>query len=154
MRVIFLDIDGVLNCKGSFEAVHAIPALREEISNYIIDPALVLNLKRIVDCTGAAVVLSSSWRHNCPAEGHRLVAFAVLWSHGITVHSITPSLDFGPRGDEIAAWLQRHPETERYVILDDADDMREEQMPYLVRTSWVDGLQDSHVYRATELLLS
>jgi HAD domain in Swiss Army Knife RNA repair proteins len=53
MKVIFLDIDGVLNCK--------------EIPNpskflYIVDEKLLRRLERLLKQSGAKVVLSSSWR--------------------------------------------------------------------------------------------
>ena len=56
MKVIFLDIDGVLNSEEYYESFpdgEFIPP---------IDPVCVERLKRIVDRTGAKLILSSSWR--------------------------------------------------------------------------------------------
>ena len=53
MYLIFLDIDGVLNCKET-------PNPRN--FPYIIDRRLLANLKELLRRTGAKVVLSSSWR--------------------------------------------------------------------------------------------
>src|SRR5882724_12598937 len=53
MNVIFLDIDGVLNCEDT-------PNPRK--FPYIIDPRLLSLLKGLLARTGANVVLSSSWR--------------------------------------------------------------------------------------------
>jgi hypothetical protein len=54
-RIIFLDIDGVLNCKRT-------PNPRK--FPYVIDPLLLERFKRVVECTGAEVVLSSTWRYD------------------------------------------------------------------------------------------
>ena len=49
MKAIFLDIDGVLNCKTT-------PNPRK--FPFMVDPIL---LKRLIGLTGAEVVLSSNW---------------------------------------------------------------------------------------------
>ena len=53
MKIIFLDIDGVLNCDKT-------PNPRK--FPYIVDKKLLARLKKLLDRTGAKVVLSSSWR--------------------------------------------------------------------------------------------
>jgi hypothetical protein len=53
MKVLFLDIDGVLNCSKT-------PNPRK--LPYVIDKKLLARLERLVERTGAKVVLSSSWR--------------------------------------------------------------------------------------------
>ena len=53
MNVIFLDIDGVLNCEDT-------PNPRK--FPYIVDARLLSLLKGLLARTGANVVLSSSWR--------------------------------------------------------------------------------------------
>ena len=52
MKIIFLDIDGVLN---------VIPQGRDEYGA-IFHPEFVANLKHIIDKTGAKLVISSTWR--------------------------------------------------------------------------------------------
>lgn len=49
-KIIFLDIDGVLNSDRT---------LYEHVS---LEDDLILNLKELVDKTGAKIILSSSWR--------------------------------------------------------------------------------------------
>ena len=54
MRIIFCDVDGVLNHKGCIDrSPGGFTGVVEEH---------ILNLKRIVDETGAKIVLSSDWR--------------------------------------------------------------------------------------------
>lgn len=65
MKVIFLDIDGVLNSelwyRNRYESV-----IREEIEYsypyYEFDPGCVYQLNRILDSTGSKIVVSSTWR--------------------------------------------------------------------------------------------
>ena len=55
MKVIFLDIDGVLNCKQT-------PNPRK--FPFIVDPVLLGRLNRLLGLTDAKVVLSSNWRYD------------------------------------------------------------------------------------------
>ena len=95
MRVIFLDIDGVLNCKST-------PNPRK--LPYIIDPSLLVRLKQLLTSADANVVLSSTWRYD-PAG----VFSAKCW--GIPLIDVIPDLPERPRRDEIIAWLKAHPES-------------------------------------------
>ena len=104
MKVLFLDIDGVVNNKRTKENFKGFMA---------IDPAMAALVQRIVRNTGCEIVLSSSWRlfQNGRDEIERKICkFA----------DITPILH-APRGYEIKVWLTRHPEIEHYAILDDAE---------------------------------
>ena len=60
-RILFLDIDGVLN--GKDWAVENIGRGNEGWSPYVFDPRTVRQLNRILEITGAEIVISSSWRH-------------------------------------------------------------------------------------------
>jgi hypothetical protein len=73
MKVIFLDIDGVLNCDKT-------PNPRK--FPYIVDKKLLVRLRKLLDRTGAKVVLSSTWR--CDPVG---LFAAKHW--GVLLRSIT-----------------------------------------------------------------
>lgn len=135
MKVLFLDVDGVLNHRRSL-AYLAIskPALRR--------------LRRILDLTQAQVVMSSTWR-KLPQTRE-----AFYFKTRIKVLDYTPSFNSGFRGKEIEAWLKAHSEVTRYAILDDDSDMLPEQKPYFVQTSFETGLLDEHVDRVVEILNS
>ena len=95
MKVLFLDIDGVVNNKRTKENFKGFMA---------IDPAMAALVQRIVRNTGCEIVLSSSWRlfQNGRDEIERKICkFA----------DITPILH-APRGYEIKVWLTPHPEIE------------------------------------------
>lgn len=67
-------------------------------------------------------------------------------------YGITPWSRDRYRGSEIKEWLDEHPEVTNYVIIDDDNDMLEEQEPYLVQTSWYDGINDYDVEKAIKIL--
>ena len=127
MKVIFLDIDGVLNL--CYEG-------RDEYGS-LFHPHLVDNLRKIVEETGAKIVISSTWRFS------GLVVMKEMWNKrelpGVVI-GITPNFmtHYGTtlcRGKEIDAYLEKYPEIEKYVILDDDSDMEPHQMDNFVMTS-------------------
>jgi hypothetical protein len=64
--VVFLDIDGVLNSKQWYAhdaASHeGISSTERKLWEHSIDPDCVQRLNRILQQTGAVVIVSSSWR--------------------------------------------------------------------------------------------
>jgi hypothetical protein len=100
----------VLNCKRT-------PNPRK--LPYVIDPILLERLLRLLDRTGAKVVLSSTWRYD-PAglfSARRL---------GVPFIEVLPDMPEQPRRDEILAWLTAHPDTKRFAVIDDDDDELDE----------------------------
>ena len=65
MKVIFLDIDGVLNSAKYFDRIKNLEITEIEEQ---IDIKKVELLKKAVDETGAKVALSSSWRYSRKAQ--------------------------------------------------------------------------------------
>ena len=139
MNVLFLDVDGVLN---SHE--FALSGKWGSRANEQIDQKLMDRLIRIIDTLpDLEFVLSSTWRILPENEGEY-----ALRQHGFKKSFVghTPRLrDFdASRGDEIQAWLDEHPEVEKFVILDDDSDMKH-LMDHLVQTVNGVGLQDEQV---------
>jgi hypothetical protein len=133
-KVIFLDIDGVLNCQRTSNPRH-LP--------YIIDDALLTRLRQLVDRTDASVVLSSTWRYD-PAG-----IFSAK-RYGIPFIDVIPDLPHEPRRKEILQWLQEHPEVTRYIVIDDEDDDLD-SLP-LFQPSSGTGLTEEIVAGAAEYL--
>jgi hypothetical protein len=106
MKVLFLDIDGVLNCEKT-------PNPRE--FPYIVDKKLLARLKKLLERTGAKIVLSSSWR--CDPVG---LFAAKHW--GVPFIDVCPDKPRSPRRNEMLAWLAAHPKVTRYAVIDDEDD--------------------------------
>lgn len=124
MKVIFLDIDGVLNCQQTIERHNGFIG---------IDPVKVKILNNIIQKTGAEIVLSSSWRLDDNWN-------EVMLKNNIKCIDRTTHLPGQFRGFEINAWLVEH-DVEKYAILDDDSDMLTGQK--LFQTSFQeDGLTE------------
>lgn len=133
MKILFLDVDGVLNSEDTFFRTKG-----ERESLFVIDPHMALLVARIVEATGCQIVLSSSWRNH--PDGVAVVERRVWkildktcrswYDKGNDHHSM--------RGEEIQKWLDEHPEVTRYCILDDDSDMLPHQKHF--KTSWKVGL--------------
>lgn len=109
-RIIFLDIDGVLNCNRTVNP-HELP--------YVIDKRLLRVFNRLVAHTESKVVLISDWRYD-PAG---------LFSarlQGLHFHDVVPDWPKKSRGDEIRGWLRKHAYVDRYAVIDDDDDELDE----------------------------
>lgn len=150
MRVIFLDVDGVLNsCSfaSKMQDEEGVDTFHEDI----LDDRCLACLKQIVLRTGAEIVLISSWRSIRESRA-RLVS--QLESYGLAIHSDAPRTG-GNRGDDICAWFAHHKDVpiEGYVVLDDDADVGVHQM-HLVRTSLFDwGLKTEHIRQAVDILM-
>ena len=110
--VLFLDIDGVLNCSSrKLAPVKGYTSDEwqfEAETNF--DPELVGRLEYIVSETGCWIVLSSSWRKMFPLtlieRMIRYRGFADCHLLGCTPHLLHPVNGGFPRGAEIDAWLR------------------------------------------------
>ena len=144
MKVLFLDVDGVLN------------SLEDGYSIDLETEVYWQRLKKILDATQAKIVLSSSWRigFNPNKDGMSKTLVEKLDAIGAHIHDMTPILHNADkkRGDEIREWLQQHPDVDKFAILDDDQDMREYTKTHLVKTNTKIGLQDCDVEKAIELL--
>lgn len=121
MKVIFLDIDGVLNVR----------TIEYDEYGALFHPHFIDNLRTIIDKTNAKIVISSSWRF----EG--LERMQAMWKDRNLpgeVIDITPYLgNHTIRGYEIEEWLYKHT-PENYVIIDDDSDMLQSQKNNFVCT--------------------
>lgn len=131
MKVLFLDIDGVLNCQSTWER------LGDEFGIYRAMMGLDFRLVELLkdwlrDHPEVEVVLSSTWRldERMAAEVKR---------RGIDFIGMTRNL--GQRGKEIDDWLRAHPQVTHYAILDDIRQFAATQQQHFVRTRYAVGLQ-------------
>lgn len=112
-KLIFLDIDGVLNSAHNWPENH-------------LSQSLTDNLKHIVIKTGAKIVLSSSWKNFfnddlTPLNKLGTALIEHFAKNDLTLHAKTPS-PYGKytmeRGFEIKTYLKNHP-CNNYVVIDD-----------------------------------
>lgn len=151
MKVIFLDIDGVLNHEQHYKWLMETnePTPLQEVYPYSeFNPKSCQLLNEIIKETDAKIVVSSSWRLNGENRLNSLFKYFGL----PRIYSITPCLNTA-RGIEIDAWLAAHPEVDKYVILDDDEDMNEHQLPYFIKTNpYEDGLNKEVKTKAIKIL--
>ena len=164
-KVIFLDIDGVLNSWGSKSHCGIFTG---------IDRDKTRRLAKIVNETGASIVLSSSWRHDwipdhkyrehidiytAPYVGKYLKNH--LWKKGglTAIDKISRIGEFDTyRDQEILKYLADHPHIKYYVILDDAPFLFDLTNPaivnHIVLTDDKEGLTDKEAETAIQILSS
>lgn len=158
MKIIFLDVDGVLNCRGTKARCEGFTG---------IDKKKVALLKQIIDSTDAKVVLSSTWRlgYVKSYDGYNEMQHSrkylerKLREQDIFVYDVTP--DHGKMGyhrpEEIYDWLNQHDDVTNIVIMDDEDFLWSEHNMdmYWVESSYVDcngGINQEHVDKAIHIL--
>lgn len=168
MKVIFLDFDGVLN--SSYYAASLFEAgkpTKDEGGQELFDPATIARFNRIVDETGAKIVISSSWRYL------GLTALREMWRerglHGqiigmTSMHTVDEyimehglgwlddsAIATSPRAFEIELWLQEHNNIYQYVILDDLP-MPQDVIAHAIQVNPIVGLSDEQAAKAIEIL--
>lgn len=144
MKVIFLDFDGVLNCRKY--------VLDNPNAGVALDPQKVALLKEIVAATGANIVLTTSWREHWQCDSIGVHIEGIFQAFGLEIFDKTPKLS-APRGKEIKAWLAHHPETEQFVVLDDMLLGGDFLHGHCIKTSYyADGLQETDVTKAIAIL--
>ena len=168
MKIIFLDFDGVLNSdiyfnSSSFKTEtqgmsHAEIML---VAHHVhIDPIAVQRMNRLVEQSGAQVVVSSTWR----IEYDIVELNTMLKGRGATFEIVgaTPRyhdyIEVGwgrvatPRGHEIQGYIDSLTEVpESFVILDDIDNMAHLKES-LILTDEEFGLTDRDVEKALKIL--
>ena len=142
MKILFLDCDGVLNNRDSLNG--DAPHFGDATTCWVVGIAQMELLKEIVDKTGCAIVLSSTWRL---FEDGKTWLKRFFVKTGIDPNIIigetpsfsrhTPSGSIAERCDEIKAWLAEHP-CNNFVIVDDDPDACIEG--HFVQTTFKEGL--------------
>jgi hypothetical protein len=166
-KIIFLDIDGVLNPvyyenalqKMWFHSGGVIKS-RDEHGQLFFSQNCD-SLKKIIDSTKAKIVVSSAWR----LKGE--IAIKELWQGrnlSGEIIGITPTeqdvVDSGKsefydmvcRGMEIDYWIQKNNFDGAYVIIDDTDDILDSQRDFFVQTNSNYGLTTIDADKAIKIL--
>lgn len=167
MKIIFLDIDGVLNSdvymssQAYIDEVHQ-AGVRDHKSYAVVlkahhthlDPAAVQLMNQLVEKTGATVVLSSSWRTKYSDQEMT----ELLKSRGatFTIDDRTPlKFSYRSRQSEVQEYLRTLKEEgvvpESFVILDDIEKFPAFESNF-IQTFEVTGLTPEDVNQAIEIL--
>lgn len=146
-KVLFLDIDGVLNKLNTQEGIKETTTRldgQQMVTIYTgVDKKIVNKfLGWLKDKEDLDVVLSSDWRkHDRFME--------ILNEHGIYWEGTTEII--GRRGLEIWEYLSKRPWYKHIAILDDNQHMNPVAR-YFVQTSEFHGVQDKHLRKVNKLL--
>jgi hypothetical protein len=179
VKVVLLDIDGVLNSVTYFKKLTeritrgiGDEASLQQYASGMLDPDAIAELNRIIEATGAVVVISSTWRMAHPmihiARMLRFRGFVgnIIGStpdleNGVKTPAFAKFIEENPdhrdakegrcRGNEIQAWLDAVPVVKSFVILDDDSDMAHLE-PRLVKMANGLGLTSEDADRAIEIL--
>ena len=155
MKVIFLDIDGVLNDKKC-------RARAPSGCRGVADAKLKL-LREIVLRTDAKLVLTSSWKKYWKKEEatdpDMLYLMKKLKRFGLSIYDKTEDTFWAERGKGIHLWLTDHRDTTAWVVLDDEvfpDYETYKISKHLVKTEFLHGrdggLQEEHIEQALVIL--
>lgn len=162
-KIVFLDIDGVLNTKWWYTQMNR--NTPKDKYGYAFDPKAVAYLRRIVEDTGADIVISSMWK--CMG----LSEMEDMWDErnlpgkivGITPNTVSDEMLlnvdidsielFHIRGEEIKEWLTKHGKhVSHYAIIDDMDNMLSEQQSHFVHTNPEVGISEDDAEKAIAIL--
>lgn len=151
MKVIFLDIDGVMNHNSYF-------VRSDKHDRQAFCPEATENLRNILVTCKAKIVLSSTWRKSY--KNVRRLRKELFSHYGLNryVIGLTPVIEdennffHSERGVEIRAYMDEHGIAEEdMVIIDDGDDMND-LMHRLVQTSYENGLTKEKAEAVIQLL--
>ena len=159
IKLIFLDIDGVLNCDTTLERCGPYIGVEQE---------KVKLLKELVKQTGAFIVLISTWKYywyrnpKLKPKQDDLANYLdeSFRKQGLRISAKTKDIgdpfdrSLGIKELRLRLSLKNNISTRRYIILDDHEfDYKERGMAdKLIKTNEETGLQIEHIKKAIELL--
>jgi hypothetical protein len=148
MKILFLDIDGVLNSCRSSMAYSGYPhTIKETVIEDFekFDDIAVTLIRKLCRLTNTNIVLSSTWRFYISPEdlGKQL---------NLPIFDKTPHKLSSTRGEEIKMYLDSAKDIERYAIVDDDNDMLKEQLPHFVEVNSINGLSYENYNKLLQLL--
>lgn len=172
MKVIFLDVDGVLNTSKTYEKINNSfkTTGKKELD---IDGFRLEYLKRIIDETDAKIVLSSTWRKSFEKQNNKLIPrtekgkrfLNILDEYEIKLFDIIDNDFYENRENLINFWLSKN-DVESFIIIDDEPNLFNILLDRLIKTSRVKnnemlmnmddcyGLCEYHIEIAKDMLKS
>lgn len=163
MKIIFLDIDGVLNSIDTFIMRDKIREMGYDALSF--DDIMVERLANIVNNTGSVVVLTSMRKNNFDFIDGKVITkdkeaedlLNLFNTYNIIIHDKTECDKYDMRDMEILQWLSKHQsEVDNFVIIDDVDINNDDLRPFFIKTNFCgkydNGLCDEHVKKAIDIL--
>lgn len=147
-RIIFLDIDGVLNSQDWFCSDDP----NRGKGNF--DPIAINRLNWVIEETDAKIVLSTSWR-NDPKIFDTFKQVGVNGEISGKTDYFATGINYLYRGNEILKWCNEHDDKIiSYVIIDDDEDMLFTQKDNFVHTDYIHGFTEMDARKAIKILLN
>ncbi len=149
MKVIFLDFDGVVN------DIH-----KREV---YVNPNFVLELKKVIEKTGAKIVVTSNKRDGALVSGSFPLEDSFCYKYyvqpleqmGIEIYDYTPFITGAKEEEtrelEIEAYLKKHPEIKEFVIVED-DYVMQRLYPHQVFIEYSGGFVSAYVEPVIQIL--
>lgn len=178
-RLIFLDIDGVLNIPNyQIYRVDVGLCKRGQETQEVFCPDAMIYLRKLIEETNCKIVISSSWRIlikdgelgslfkdiNKLDKWDRLSSWATILKNFLTfkipesvIIGVTPIIGTAnrKRGDEIRQYIQKYEGNIRsFIIIDDDSDMEEYTTTHLVKCKWDEGFTEREYVLARQMLLN
>lgn len=167
--IIFLDFDDVLNTEKYYCELKSKGLPSNDKYGQLFDPEAVANLRKIIDATGARIVVSSSWRYMGLNVLQRMWYDRDLPGRILDItplHLLDDKLrdtDLTQvdvlslcRGNEIKWYfdevLDANSNSRRFVIFDDLKDVLPELQDHFVRIDPIVGITEEDVERAIEIM--
>ena len=163
VKVLFLDIDGVLNHSADWIEHTQLGHPHNEGVDQLNRPKLAL-LERILEATEAKIVLSSTWRRMMTlqelVDQFQKRGSNITLDHFLDRTPTTLPREYGSRipvrGNEINYWITQlapsQVQIKSYAIVDDNNDFLHDQQPYFVQTTMDAGLCLTHACKIVDLL--
>ncbi len=163
VKIIFLDIDGVLNSNFRNDTHQ-----RELSNGALIDMDRVALLGKLVKKTNAKIVLHSGWRFwfNNNLKPLRIESEKLLdmfQTEDIEIYDLTPDYTTEEirrtkkfslvKAKEILGWLDMHKEIDSWIVIDDLDLHNEHILQHQIKTDQTIGLTQQDIEKAEAMLL-
>lgn len=160
-KVIFLDIDGVLN------RIILNTIQQGSLDNVLIEEDKVQLLSRLIEVTGAQIVLHSGWRfwfdsEINPSNQESKSLLKIFEKYNLKIASMTPDLCTDEikkskkfslvKAKEIKAWLQENPAVEKWLVIDDLNLNDSTIHTRQIRTNQEFGLTQADIEKAIAML--
>ena len=166
-KIIFLDFDGVLNTENYNLVLKRKGKICQDEYGALFDPNAVKQLKRIVDATGADIVIESSWKYlgldamkelweirNLPGRVIDITPSSVSdeYLSNVDLDNLDASM-LHCKGLEISSWLSEKGQSNtRYVIIDDEYVVLESQSSNFILINPYEGITEEQANQAISIL--
>lgn len=159
MKVIFLDVDDVLNCITTTDKILKPDGTPSWIPDYEgkeawvgLDEDKLELIRNIIKETRAKIVLSTSWRTDAIATMYLKERLGLETANQI-IGQTPYSRCTNPRADEIDEWLAEHKEVTKFIVIDnlEKDDLQRFGRSY-IQTNPMKGLTPELATKCIEIL--